>query len=390
MAAKFSIRTYNKISPLGLKEFDGGVYSVAENQEDPDAIILRSYNLHEEPIPESVVAIGRAGAGVNNIPLEAMSERGIVVFNAPGANANAVREVVVAGMLIAARNIDGAIEYTKGLSGDDIKTQVEAGKKKYAGAELRGKTLSVIGLGAIGLRVANTAIHLGMKVKGFDPSLSVHNALQLNSEVQQVTGLDEALAGSDFITLHIPLLEVTKGLIDRSKLALLKPTAVLLNFSRDEIADEEAVVRALEEGKLGKYVTDFPNQTTIGKKNVIALPHLGASTGEAEENCAVMIAHQLKDYLENGNIRNSVNLPNAGISQKTDTRLCLIHKNKPGIVADVSKVLAKHDLNIAKMLNKSRDNLAYTIIDLDKEIDEKAEKSLAKLKDLISLRIVRR
>ncbi|MEX2014976.1 MAG: phosphoglycerate dehydrogenase [Candidatus Saccharimonadales bacterium] len=390
MAAKFSIKTYNKISPLGLKEFNTGTYSVDENQQNPDAIILRSYNLHEEPIPESVVAVGRAGAGVNNIPLDAMSERGIAVFNAPGANANAVREVVIAGMLIGARNIDGAIEYTKSLSGEDIKTQVEAGKKKYAGTELRGKTLSVVGLGAIGLRVANTAIRFGMKVKGFDPSLSVHNALQLNSEVQQVNGLDEALAGSDFVTLHVPLLEATKGLIDSSKIALFKPTAVLLNFSRDEIADEDAIVRALEDGNLGKYVTDFPNQTTIGKKNVIALPHLGASTGEAEENCAVMIAHQLKDYLENGNIRNSVNLPNAAISQKSDTRLCLIHKNKPGVVADVSKILAKHDLNIAKMLNKSRDNLAYTIVDLDKDVDEKTEKSLAKLKDLINFRVVRR
>ncbi len=388
--AKYSIKTYNKISPLGLKEFEESNYSVGEDQTNPDAIVLRSYNLHDEPIAESVVAIGRAGAGVNNIPIDKMSERGIVVFNAPGANANAVREVVIAGMLIAARNIDGAIEYAKSLSGDDIKTQVEAGKKKYAGSELRGKTLSVVGLGAIGLRVANTAVYLGMKVRGFDPALSVHNALQLSPEVEQVNSLEEALNGADFVTLHIPLLEATKGLIDASKLGLLKPSSVLLNFSRDEIADEDAVLTALEQGKLGKYVTDFPNKTTIGRENVIALPHLGASTGEAEENCAVMIAHQIKDYLENGNIHNSVNLPNVALSRKTDTRLCLIHLNKPGVVADVSKVLAKHKLNISKMINKSRNDLAYTMIELDKDTDDDTEKSLAKLKDLISFRVVRR
>lgn len=388
--AKYSIKTYNKISDVGLKEFEDGNYSVGEDQADPDAVILRSYNLHDEPIADSVVAIGRAGAGVNNIPIDKMSEKGVVVFNAPGANANAVREVVIAGMLIAARNIDGAIEYAKSLSGDDIKTQVEAGKKKYAGSELRGKTLSVVGLGAIGLRVANTAVYLGMKVKGFDPALSVHNALQLSPEVEQVNSLEEALNGADFVTLHIPLLDATKGMIDASKLGLLKPTAVLINFSRDEIADENAVLAALKQGKLGKYVTDFPNKTTIGRENVIALPHLGASTGEAEENCAVMIAHQIKDYLENGNIHNSVNLPNVALSRKTDTRLCLIHQNKPGVVADVSKVLAKHKLNIFKMINKSRGGLAYTIIELDKDIDEDTEKSLSKLKDLIKFRVVRR
>ena len=387
--AKYSIRTYNTISPLGLKEFETDKYSVGEDQASPDAIVLRSYNLHEEPIADSVVAVGRAGAGVNNIPIDKMSGRGVVVFNAPGANANAVREIVVAGMLIAARNIDAAIDYTKGLSGDDIKTQVEAGKKKYAGGELRGKTLSVIGLGAIGLRVANTAVSLGMKVKGFDPSLSVHNALQLNPDVRQVNSIEEALAEADYITLHIPLLEATKGLIDNTTLAIMKPTAVLLNFSRDEIVDEQTVVSALDQGKLGKYVTDFPNATTIGKKNVIALPHLGASTAEAEENCAVMIAHQIKDYLENGNIRNSVNLPNVVLSRNGATRLCLIHQNKPGVVAEVSKVLAKHKLNIEKMINKSRGDLAYTIIELDKAAaDDGTEKSLSKLKDLISFRII--
>lgn len=386
--ARFSIKTYNKISPLGLKEFEEAVYSVGESEASPDAIILRSYNLHEEPIPESVVAIGRAGAGVNNIPINKMSERGVVVFNAPGANANAVREVVIASMLIAARNIDGALDYVRNLSGDDIKTQVEAGKKKYAGAELRGKTLTVVGLGAIGLRVANTAVNLGMKVRGFDPSLSVSNALQLSSSVEQVNSIEEALQNADFVTLHIPLLEATKGLIDSSKIGLLKPSSVLINFSRDEIVDELAVLKALEAARLGKYITDFPNKTTIGQKNVIALPHLGASTGEAEENCAVMIAHQLKDYLENGNIRNSVNLPNVVLSRKIGTRLCLFHLNKPGVVADVSKILAKHKLNIAEMINKSRGDLAYTVIDLDKQVDEGTSKSLEKLKDLVNFRVI--
>ena len=386
--AKFSIRTYNKISQIGLNEFEAGTYSIGEDQSDPDAIILRSYSLHDEPIPESVSAIGRAGAGVNNIPVDKMSERGVVVFNAPGANANAVREVVLAGMLIAARNIDGAMEYVKDLSGEDIKTQVEAGKKKYAGVELRGKTVSVIGLGAIGLRVANSAVDLGMKVKGFDPSLSVSNALQLDSSVEQVNTLEEALSGADYVTIHVPLIDPTRGMIDSSKIGLLKPTSVLINFSRDEIVDEPSIVKALAEDKLGKYVTDFPNQTTIGKKGVIALPHLGASTAEAEDNCAVMIAHQLKDYLENGNIRNSVNLPNVVLSRKSSTRLCLVHLNKPGIVADISKVLAKHKFNIAEMINKSRADLAYTVIDLDKSLDENTEKSLKKLDDLISFRVI--
>lgn len=388
--AKYSVKTFNKISPVGLRELNADTYSVSENQTEPEAIILRSYNLHNEPIPDSVVVVGRAGAGVNNIPIDKMSERGVVVFNAPGANANAVREIVIAGMLIAARNIEGAVEYVKSLSGEDIKSQVEAGKKKYAGTELRGKTLAVVGLGAIGLRVANAAVYLGMKVKGFDPSLSVHNALQLSSEVKQVNSLEEALSSADFITLHVPLLEATRGLIDSSKLGLLSSSSVLLNFSRDEIVDEQAVISALKQEKLGKYVTDFPNRTTIGKKNVIALPHLGASTGEAEENCTAMVAHQIKDYLENGNIKNSVNLPNVVLPRKNDTRLCLIHHNKPGIVADISKVLAKHKLNITEMINKSRADLAYTIIDLDKEVDESTAKSLEKLKDLISFRIVRR
>lgn len=386
--AKYSIKTFNKISSVGLKEFGPDLYSVGEDQAEPDAIILRSYNLHDEPIPDTVSAIGRAGAGVNNIPIDAMSERGVVVFNAPGANANAVREIVMAAMLIAARNIDGAMDYVKKLSGEDIKTQVEAGKKQYAGTELRGKTLSVIGLGAIGLRVANTAVHLGMKVKGFDPSLSVSNALQLSSEVEQVNSLEELLSEADFVSVHVPLLDATKGLIDSAKLALLKPSSVLVNFSRDQIVDEAAAIKALNQGKLGKYVTDFPNPTTIGQKNVIALPHLGASTSEAEDNCAIMVAHQVKDYLQNGNIRNSVNLPNVVLSRKTDTRLCMVHYNKPGIVADISKTLAKHKLNIAEMINKSRDNLAYTIIDLDKSVDEHTEKSLAGLKDLISYRLI--
>lgn len=299
----FKIKTYNKIADVGIKRYKSN-YKISEDEKTPDAIMLRSFNLHDEPVDESVVAVGRAGAGVNNIPIDKLSEKGVAVFNAPGANANSVKELVMAGMLIASRNIYEAIEYTKTLPVKDMKESVEAGKKKFVGHELRGKTLGVIGLGAIGYRVANAGLDLGMRVVGYDPALSLKNARQLSSAVLMVEDLDELLSESDYLTIHVPLLESTKGMISKEKINKLKNSAVILNFSRDELIDEKELVNALAKGNAGRYVTDFPNPTTNGKQNVISLPHLGASTGEAEDNCAIMIADQLQDYLENGNIQN--------------------------------------------------------------------------------------
>ena len=375
--AKFTVKTYNAISPLGLAEFPEDSYAVSDDAKDPDAIVLRSFKLHDEPIADSVLAIGRAGAGVNNVPVDEMTKRGVVVFKAPGANANAVKELVLTGMLLASRNILGAASYVQGLSGDDLAKQVEAGKKKYKGAELPGKTLGVIGLGAIGHRVANAALEMGMHVIGQDPAITVHNAWQINSGVEQVEDIDELLERSDFVSLHVPLIDPTKGMISAEKLKLMKPTAVLLNFSRGEIVDESAAIKALDNEKLGRYVTDFPNETTYKHKKVIALPHLGASTDEAEDNCAVMVAHQLRDYLENGNIRNSVNFPRIFLKRKPGVRITIAHNNEPGMLNHITGVLADHDINLHDIINQSRGDQAYTIADLDiKKLDQKVVKEL--------------
>jgi D-3-phosphoglycerate dehydrogenase len=385
---KYRVKTYNKIADVGIKRFKPH-YKVSDNEESPDAIMLRSFNLHDEPIAKSVVAVGRAGAGVNNIPTDKLSKIGVVVFNAPGANANSVKELVIAGMLIAGRNIDGALEYTKNLPPESMKENIEAGKKKFVGAELRGKTLGVIGLGAIGYRVANAGLDLGMRVIGCDPALSLKNARQLSSAVSMVENIDELLGESDYITIHVPLLESTKGMISKEKISMMKPDSILLNFSRDELVDEKTLIAALDNGKAGRYVTDFPNPLTNGHAKVVALPHLGASTGEAEDNCAIMIADQLQDYIENGNIQNSVNLPNVILSRKGSLRLTLVHANKPGVVAQISNILSAANLNILDLLNRSRDNLAYTIIDLDmKEVPQKLIKQLEDIAEVSRLRIL--
>src|SRR5215469_13821232 len=328
---KFRVRTYDAISPVGLRRFSAD-YTVAADVEQPDAIMLRSTSLHNQTIDETVLAIGRAGAGVNNIPVDAMTQRGVVVFNAPGANANSVKELVVAGMLLAARNLPAALSYANSLPNDDMKKAVERGKKKYAGHEISGGTLGVIGLGSIGYRVANIAVDLGMRVLGYDPEVSEQHASQLSAQVHRVNALERLLAESDFVTLHVPLTESTRQLLDARKLALMPHGAILLNFARDELVDEKALVAALDADDLRAYVTDFPNPAVHGHEKVIELPHLGASTSSAEENCAVMIADELQDFLENGNITYSVNFPAVSLPRRGCCRMTLAHRYSPGVI----------------------------------------------------------
>lgn len=388
MAKSYSIRTYNKIAEIGISRYKKN-YKVSQDEKDPDAIMLRSFNLHDERIPDSVIAVGRAGAGVNNIPIEKLSEKGVAVFNAPGANANSVKELVIAGMLMSGRNIYEAVSYVRELSPEGMKESIEAGKKKFVGSELRGKTLGVIGLGAIGYRVANAGLDLGMRVIGCDPALSLKNARQLSSAVQMVEDIDELLRESDYVSIHVPLLEATKGMISKEKIALLKPGATFVNFARDELVDEKELIKALDAGKLEKYVTDFPNATTYAHEKVIPMPHLGASTGEAEDNCAVMIADQLQDYIENGNIQNSVNLPNTVMSRKGNLRLTLVHKNEPGVVAQISNILSAKNINILDLLNRSRDKLAYSMLDLgEKELPAEVRKQLEDVPEVFRLRLL--
>lgn len=364
---KFTVRTYNAISPVGLARFSTD-YTVSADTERPDALMLRSFNLHNESIGETVIAVGRAGAGVNNIPVEELTGRGVVVFNAPGANANSVKELVVAGLLLAARNLPAALSYAKDLPDQDMKQAVERGKKQFAGAEISGGTLGVIGLGAIGYRVANVAVDLGMRVLGYDPAISEQHATDLSSHVQRVDSLERLLAESDFVTLHVPLAISTKDLLDAEKIAQMKPGAVLLNFARDELVDEAALLETLDSGRLRGYVTDFPNLTVRGHEKVIMLPHLGASTSSAEDNCAIMIADQLQDYLANGNIRHSVNFPAVSLPRRGHLRLTLAHKNTPGVIAEFTKLISGAGINVVEMINDCRGEFAYSIMELEADV----------------------
>jgi len=362
----FKITTLNNIAVAGLRRLPRERYEVSSENTEPDAIILRSFNLHDMDIPSSVTAIARAGAGVNNIPIEQMTARGVPVFNAPGANANAVKELAVAGMLIAARNICDAHDYVRGISadGDDLDRLVESGKKRFVGFELPGRTLGVIGLGAIGVEVANVALALGMNVVGFDPNITVRRAWQLSSGVRQVDTLDRLFKESDAVTVHVPLLDETRGLVSESRLALMRDGGVVINFARGGVVDVNAIQAALDAGKLHNYICDFPTRTLIDHPKVIALPHLGASTTEAEENCAVMVAENIKDYLENGNIRCSVNFPDAILPRDDSYRIAVANANVPNMVGQISTCLAGAGLNIEDLLNKSRGDIAYTMVDL--------------------------
>jgi D-3-phosphoglycerate dehydrogenase len=385
------VLTLNNISPVGLDRYPRDRYEVASEIGHPDAIMLRSFKMHDMELPETLQAVGRAGAGVNNIPVDKMSGLGVPVFNAPGANANAVKELVLAGILMAARNIPQAWDYTKALEAPDAELNklVEDGKKKYSGYEIPGRTLGVIGLGAIGYRVANAALALGMKVVGYDPAMTVKNAWQLSSGVEQAVNVDDLIARSDFITVHVPLIDATRDLINAERLKVARDGAVIMNFARDGIVNEEAVVEGLDNGKLHAFVTDFPNNANKNHPKVIALPHLGASTGEAEDNCAVMVADQLMDYLENGNIRNSVNFPEAIMPRADGARLTVANRNVPNMVGQISTLLADAGLNIVDMLNKSRGDLAYTIVDVEADtMDQALVDSIAAIDGVLKVRVL--
>ena len=387
MGRAFRIRTLNKISAKGLARLPAD-YAVGDQIEQADAILVRSANMHELDIPPSVQAIGRAGAGTNNIPVAKLSARGIPVFNAPGANANAVKELVIAGLLIGARNLLPALQFTAGLSGSDeeMHKAVEAGKKHYAGIELPGRTLGIVGLGAIGSLVADAAIKLGMEVIGYDPAITVDAAWRLPSQVKKAASVEDLLKASDFVSLHVPLVDATKNLINTQRVALMKPGAVLLNFAREGVVDNDAVLGALNEKRLQAYVCDFPANKLKGRSDVVALPHLGASTAEAEENCAVMVAAQVSDYLENGNIENAVNFPNVHMARESAYRLGIANANVPNMVGQISTLLAEAQLNIHNMVNKSKGDMAYTLVDVDSPVENSL---LARLKGIAGVLNVR-
>ena len=384
----FKIKTFNNISEKGLNRLPSSNYDIDPDHESPEAIILRSHKLHDYPIPESLLAVGRAGAGTNNVPVAKMSQRGIPVFNAPGANANAVKELVIAGMLLACRNICQAWDYARHVDGtpEQQNKAVEDGKKRYVGYELPGRTLGVVGLGAIGVYVANAAVALGMRVVGFDPTITVRSAWKMSAEVQEMPSIDELVKQSDFVTFHVPLLESTKHLLNAQRIASMKKGATVLNFARDGIVDDTAVLKALNDGWLHAYVSDFPAENLKGHERVITLPHLGASTVEAEENCAIMVADQIRDFLENGNIHNSVNFPELRLARIGDVRLTIANQNRPDMVGQISHVLGQAGVNIQHMSNESRGELAYNLMDLDKAIDRDTLTAIKAIDGVLSTR----
>lgn len=386
----FNIHTLNAISNKGTDRLPADKYNVGAPIDSADAILVRSAKMHDMTLPDSVLAIGRAGAGVNNIPVDKMSEQGVVVFNAPGANANAVKELVMAGMLMSIRNLGAAWDFARGLSGTDeeIHKAVEAGKKDFVGFELPGRTLGVIGLGAIGVRVANAAKALGMRVIGFDPGISIERAWELSPEVHQASSVDEVLAKADFVSFHVPLIDATRNLINAERLAFMKENVVVLNFAREGIVDEAAMVAALDAGKAHAYVSDFPSNLTKNHPRCLTFPHLGASTGEAEDNCAIMVADQIKDYLENGNIRNSVNFPEVRMARSGVQRLAIANRNMPDMVGQISHILGQSNVNIERLMNESRKQVAYTLIDLDSAISDDTLAALRGINGILRIRVL--
>ena len=389
----FAIKTLNAISPIGLQRLDRDVFDIGTDIAEPRAILLRSADLHTLEVPPSLYAVARAGAGTNNIPVDRMAALGIPVFNTPGANANAVKELVIAGMLLAARNLYHAADYTRGLvadrslTGKDLDKQVEAGKKQFAGFELPGKTLGVIGLGAIGVLVANAAQSLGLKVLGYDPAITVERAWQLSPNVEQVTSVEELLSRSDLITLHVPLVAGTAGLVNAERIALMPQGSVVLNFARGGVVDEQAVIEALDSGHLHAYVNDFPTEAGAVHPKVIALPHLGASTAEAEDNCAVMAVDQLSDFLLHGNIRNAVNFPEVVMARTPGTtRLGIFNENKPNMIGQITAVLADAGLNVAEFTNKARGDYAYTLVDVEGEVHDELKQTILAIDGVIRAR----
>jgi D-3-phosphoglycerate dehydrogenase len=388
--AKYHILTLNHISSQGLHRFPAARYSVGKAVEHPDAILVRSHDMNSMSIPASVKAIGRAGAGTNNIPVADMSRRGVPVFNAPGANANAVKELVFAALLLAARNVVPALGYVAGLksTATDLEHRVEEGKKQFAGVELPNRMLGIIGLGAVGSLVADTAIKLGLKVIGFDPEITVDAAWRLPSSVRKANSIEELLKQSDFVTLHVPLLAATRHLINSKRLPVMKAGAVLLNFARDAIVDEDAVIAALRAHRLKSYFCDFPSAKLLGEPNVVALPHLGASTEEAEENCAVMVVDQVREFLENGTMTNAVNFPSVEMSRESPFRVAIANSNVPNMLGQISTTMARAGLNIHNMVNKSRGEMAYTLVDVDSPIQDAVIRDLAAIEGVLSVRSI--
>ena len=388
----YKIQTLNNISGKGLARLPANAYEVADKVADPDGILLRSFKMHDMELPASLKAVGRAGAGVNNIPVDKMSKLGIPVFNAPGANANAVKELVIAGMLMTCRNIAQAWEFSRNLQGTDeeIGKAVEAGKKNFGGFELPGRTLGVVGLGAIGRYVANAAIDLGMNVIGFDPGITVEGAWQLSSAVRKAANVEEMLKEADFVTFHVPLVDATRNMINADRIKVMKDGAVVLNFARSGIVDDKAVVAALDSGKLYAYACDFPTNLTKNHPRVITLPHLGASTEEAEDNCAIMVADQVRDFLENGNIRNSVNFPEVVVPHETNYRIIIANDNVPNMLSMISTAVAEAGANIHDMTNRSRGDLAYTMLDVDSPLPDDVAQRLRGIEGIRMVRVITR
>lgn len=384
----YKILTLNNISVAGLERLPRDRYEVASEIQHPDAVLLRSYKMHDWPIPASLKAVGRAGAGVNNIPVAKLSALGIPVFNAPGANANAVKELVMAGMLLASRNICQAWDFARRLEGTDaeIAHQTEAGKKRFVGFELPNRTLGVIGLGAIGVRVANAAVALGMRVIGYDPHITVNNAWRLSSQVEQVLSVDAVLAQAEFVSFHVPLVEATRNLLNAERLRIARPGITVLNFARDGIVDDVAICEAVREGRVHAYVCDFPSNQLKGLDRVIALPHLGASTAEAEENCAVMVAEQVRDYLENGTVQNSVNFPEVVMPRTEGHRLLVVNSNVPHMIERITKAIGRADMNIVDLLNKSRGEIALTLVDVADPLPASVVEEIAATEGVLAAR----
>ena len=388
----FNIRTYNALSAKGLERFSNDKYIVGEACEAPEGFMLRSQKLHTEAVPDSLLAVARAGAGVNNIPVEQYTEQGIVVFNTPGANANAVKELIVAGLLLGSRDIYGGMSYFQELDHMDDSGEMgkllEKEKKRFAGSEVTGKTLGVVGLGAIGSIIANLALDLGMDVIGYDPAISVEAAWQLSSRVERMESLEKLLASADFVTLHVPAIPATKHLINHETLSGMKCTAKILNFAREEIVNTDDMVDALETGSIAGYISDFPTPALLGRKNVLLMPHIGASTAEAEENCAVMAADQLKDFLENGNIYNSVNYPPTKMSRNGGSRITFSNNNVPKVLGSVLSILADSEINVVDMVNNSRGEIAYNIIDVEGDISTQLKEKIAQVDGVMRVRLL--
>ncbi|MGG3925159.1 phosphoglycerate dehydrogenase [Metabacillus fastidiosus] len=389
-----TIKTLNNIAESGLNVFNKGNFTVDNDSENPDAYVLRSFNMHAMEFGDNLKAIARAGAGVNNIPVERCTEQGIVVFNTPGANANAVKEMILTTLIASSRNLFAGVAWARTLEneGAEIPKLVEAGKKQFVGKEIKGKTLGVIGLGAIGALVANDALALGMDVIGFDPFISVDTAWHLSSTVQRAMTIEQLFANADYITVHVPLTDETRAMFNKDTFAIMKEDAYILNFSRGELVNEADMEAALESGKVGKYITDFPNETVMKMKNTVPIPHLGASSRESEENCAVMAAYQVKEFLETGNIKNSVNFPNTNLPYTGKARVAVFHKNVPNMVGQITQAISSYELNIADMVNRSRGEYAYTMIDIDNEVNSeigpKLEETIKQINGVVTTRII--